>query len=99
MDWKLSAELVGVWVMFISMASLVEPSAGAKVPVISRISPMVKAVPVIVQNVCVVAALVIVVVYVLWLRDKLPTGSVKEDQAEPLVAHEPQLGAVPPSRH
>ena len=41
MDWKLSAELVGVWVIFISMASLVEPSAGAKVPVISRTSPMV----------------------------------------------------------
>ena len=58
--WKLSALPVGVWVMLISMASLVEPSVGAEVEVISRASPVVREAAATLKTVWVVAPEVIV---------------------------------------
>ena len=52
---KLSAEVVFVWVMFISIPSLVDPSVGAEVEVKSSSSPVVKEAAVMAKAVWVVA--------------------------------------------
>ena len=85
-DWKSSAIVVGVWVMLMSMASLVVPNVGAQVPVMSKISPVVKEVPVRVRAVAVVSEVVIVVAASIVRASEISSKSIQSVQFKVPVA-------------